>query len=270
MKTYSVLSYNRTGSTVVGQCLAAYFGLEYQAEITNIPDILMRYDKQGRSYTVDYTKSLPVGTFNKTYDIIKNRVEKTLLYDNPVPFSPGTAAFKNELSKRKDLLLYNAKSQYKSIFKIQTQKFMENFKDNHLLNDYTFIFCARRNIREQILSYLIAMETKLFHIGYENQIVNLPPVKITRDKFLYCLQGLKYTNQMFELHRDKIETVIYYEDWQDDTSKILPLLGFKHIPAKTFKKINYSVGPKQNLVENLQEVYEWMDNESEFNYEYKL
>jgi len=270
MKTYSILSYNRTGSTVVGQCLAAHFGLEYQAEITNIPSVLMRYDETGKSYNVDFKPPLPEGTFNKTYDIVEGRVQKTLLYKNPEPFCPGTSSFYNEVTKRKNLLLHNRTSQYKSIFKIQPQTFCNNFKDQNILDGYTFIFCARRDIREQILSYLIAMHTKLFHIGYQDQVVDLQPVTITRDKFLFCLEGLRQTNQMFELHRDKIETVIYYEDWQDDTSKILPLLGFKHTPAKTFKKIKYSVGSKHNLVNNLQEVYDWMDNEPEFNYTYRL
>ena len=39
---------------------------------------------------------------------------------------------------------------------------------------------------------------------------------------------------------------------------------------KTFKKIKYTVGEKHKLVNNLQEVYDWMDNEEEFNYTYKL
>lgn len=270
MKTYSVLSYNRTGSTVVGQCLAAYYGLDYQAEITNIPSVLMRYDETGKDVNVPYKIPLPQGTYTKTYTITNKRVERIFNYDNPKPFIPESEAFDLEVEKRSGLIRYNSNSEYKSIFKIQPQTFCNNFKDQSILDDYTFIFCARKDIYEQILSYLVAMNTRLFHVGYDDQIVDAKPITITRKQFKFCLDGLRQTNQMFELHRDKIETVIYYEDWQDDTNKILPLLGFKYKPVNTFKKIKYSVGSKHNLVNNLQEVYDWMENEPEFNYAYKL
>lgn len=270
MKAYSILSYNRTGSTVVGQCLAAHFGLEYQAEITNIPSVLMRYDETGKDVNVPYKVPLPEGTYAKTYTITDGRVARIFQYDDPKPYIPGSKEYNMEVEKRSGLIRYNSTSEYKGIFKIQPQTFCNNFKDQSILDGYTLVFCARRDIREQILSYLLAMNTKLFHIGYIDQTVNLQPITITHKQFKFCLEGLRQTNQMFELHKDKIETIIYYEDWQDDTSKILPLLGFKHTPAKTFKKIKYSVGSKHNLVNNLQEVYDWMDNEPEFNYTYKL
>tara|TARA_B110000305_G_C19460497_1_gene653997 strand:+ start:71 stop:889 length:819 start_codon:yes stop_codon:yes gene_type:complete len=272
MKTYSVLSYNRTGSTVVGQMLAGYFGKEYQAEITNIPSVLMRYDENGNDVNVEFVKPLPKGTYAKTYNIQNGVVTRLMNYDNPKPFAPGTPEFNKEVSKRKALLQYNAQSKTKSIFKIQPQTFTNNFIDYNLLDGYTFIFCARRDIREQILSYLIAMNTKLFHIGYNDHIVNLPNISITKGQFKFCMQGLRDTNFMFEYFKNKgqIENIIYYEDWHDDTHKILPSLGFKHTNVETFKKIKYSVGQKNKLVNNIQEVYDWMDNEPEFNYSYRL
>lgn len=270
MKAYSILSYNRTGSTVVGQCLAAHFGLEYQAEITNIPSVLMRYDETGKDVNVPYKVPLPEGTYAKTYTIKDGRVERIFQYEDPKPYIPGSKAFDLEVEKRSSLIRYNSSSEYKSIFKIQPQTFCNNFKDYNILDGYTFIFCARRDIREQILSYLIAMNTKLFHIGYKDQIVNVDPVTIKRSQFDFCVEGLHQTNQMFEMHKDKIETVIYYEDWQNDTSKILPLLGFKHTTAETFKKIKYSIGAKQKLVNNLEQVYDWMDKEKVFEYTYQL
>jgi len=272
MKTYSILSYNRTGSTVVGQVLAAYFEKEYQAEITNIPDLLMRYDSYGKSYTVDYQKPLPKGTFNKTYDVVNGQVVKTLLYDNPKPFVYGSEIFFNEVEKRKNLIRHNSRSASKSIFKIQCHKYLDLFNDLEVLHDYNFLFCTRRDLKEQILSYLVAMETKLFHIGYNDQIVDTKCIDINKDKFNYCVKGLKATRKMFEYFKDRnqIDKIIYYEDWQDDTNKILPLLGLKHKPVETFKKIKYTVGSKHNLVNNLQEVYDWMDNEPEFNYTYRL
>lgn len=270
MKTYSILSYNRTGSTVVGQCLAAYFGGEYQAEITNIPSVLMRYDENGNDINVPFNQPLPKGTYVKTYCIKDGYVVRDLIYDDPEPFVPGTENYKKEVAKRLDLIKYNRISIDKSIFKIQPQSFTSNFTDYSALDGYTFVFCARKDIREQILSYLIAINTKLFHVGFVEQSVDLPKITITKDQFDFCVQGLRQTNKMFEACKHNIETIIYYEDWQDDVSKILPLLGFKHTPAKTFKKIKYSAGSKHNLVNNLQEVYDWMENETEFNYTYRL
>lgn len=272
MKTYSILSYNRTGSTIVGQCLAGYFGKEYQAEITNIPSVLMRYDETGKDVNVPFEQPLPYGTYVKTYDIVEGEVKRILNFDDPKPFKHGTEEHQIEVEKRIKLLQYNAQSNTKSIFKIQPQTFEQNFYNPDLLKDYTFIFCARKDIKEQILSYLIAMETKLFHVGFEDQIVNVPKVTIKRKSFDFCLEGLRITNKLFKHYKSKnqIAKIIFYEDWQDDISKILPLIGFKNVPTNTFKKIKYTVGSKQNLVNNLEQVYEWMDNESEFDYTYKL
>ena len=272
MKTYSILSYNRTGSTVVGQCLAAHFGSEYQAEISNIPSVLMRYDENGNDINVPFKQPLPKGTYVKTYTIENGYVKRLLKYNNPEPFILGTNRHKLEVDKRIGFLNYNLNSEYKSIFKIQPQSFMQNFGNLEVLNGYSFIFCARKDIREQILSYLIAMETKLFHIGYDEQVVDMQAITIKRKHFDFCLEGLRLTNKMFEYFKEQkqIEKIIYYEDWQEDTSKILPLLGFKHTPANTFKKIKYTVGEKHNLVNNLEQVYDWMNNAEEFNYTYKL
>jgi len=272
METYSILSYNRTGSTVVGQCLAGHFGQEYQAEITNIPSVLMRYDDNGNDINVPFKKPLPEGTYVKTYEIQEGYVKRYLEFDNPEPFIFGTSRFTKEVEKRKKLLKYNCKSKNKSIFKIQPQSFMENFNEPKILDGYRFIFCARRDIREQILSYLVAMETRLFHIGYNDQIIHLDKITIKRKYFDFCIDGLKLTNKLCEYYKstNQIGKIIFYEDWQDDVSKVLPLLGFKHSPTITFKKIKYSVGSKHNLVNNLEQVYKWMDNAEEFNYTYRL
>ena len=272
MKTYSILSYNRTGSTIVGQCLASYFGLEYQAEITNIADVLMRYDETGKDVNVFYKTPLPQGTYAKTYDICNNRVERILNYNNPKPFIIDSKEYQEEVSKRIQLLKYNKNSKYKSIFKIQPQKYVLHFKDPKILDGYNFIFCARRDIKKQIISYLIAMETKIFHIGYIDQTLDISPITVTKKRFDHCLEGLKQTNQLFEYYKEnnQIEKIIYYEDWEDDVNKILPLLGFEHTSAKTFKKIKYTVGSKFKLVKNLEEVYDWMNNEPEFNYTYSF
>ena len=272
MKTYSILSYNRTGSTVVGQCLAGYFGKEYQAEITNIPSVLMRYDETGKDVNVPFTDNLPEGTYVKTYDIIDNEVKRIFNYDNPKPFEIGTYSHKQEVDKRKTLLRFNKDSKNKSIFKIQPQTYMTHFRDLEFLEDYSFIFCARKDIKEQILSYLAAIETKIFHIGYDDQIVNVPQITISRKNFEYCLEGLIITNKLFEYFKDKnqIEKIIFYEDWEDDQNKILPLLGLENKQVNTFKKIRYSVGSKHNLVNNLEEVYDWMNNAEQFNYTYRI
>lgn len=272
MKTYSILSYNRTGSTVVGQMLAGYFGKEYQAEITNMSDVLMRYDETGKDVNVPFKNNLPKGTYVKTYDIIDNGIKRIFNFKNPKPFIIGSYDYKQEVDKRKKLLQFNKNSNNKSIFKIQPQTYMINFRDLEYLEDYSFIFCARRDLKEQILSYLIAMETKIFHIGYDDQVVDAPNITISRKNFEYCLEGLIITRNLFEYFKEKkqIDKIIFYEDWQNDTNKILPLLGFKNTPTKTFQKIKYTVGEKHKLVNNLQEVYDWMDNAEEFNYTYKL
>ena len=272
MKNYSILSYNRTGSTVVGQMLAGYFGKEYQAEITNMSTVLMRYDETGKDVNVPFSDNLPDGTYVKTYDVIDEEVKRIFNYNNPKPFEIGTYEYKQEVEKRKRLLEYNKNSDNKSIFKIQPQTYLTHFRDLEFLEDYDFIFCARRDIREQILSYLIAMKTKIFHIGFNNQVVDVPRITINRKNFEYCLEGLIITNKLFKYFkgRKQIDQIIFYEDWEDDTNKILPLLGFKNTPTKTFKKIKYTVGEKHKLVNNLQEVYDWIDNEEEFNYTYKL
>ena len=272
MKTYSILSYNRTGSTVVGQMLAGYFGKEYQAEITNMSTVLMRYDETGKDVNVPFKNNLPKGTYVKTYDIIDNEIKRIFNYNNPKPFIIGSYDYKQEVDKRKKLLQFNKNSNNKSIFKIQPQTYMINFRDLEYLEDYSFIFCARRDLKEQILSYLIAMQTKIFHIGYDDQVIDAPNITISHKNFEYCLEGLIITRNLFEYFKEKkqIDKIIFYEDWEDDTNKILPLLGFKNTPTKTFKKIKYTVGEKHKLVNNLQEVYDWMDNEEEFNYTYKL
>src|SRR6056300_417854 len=121
MKTYSILSYNRTGSTVVGQCLAAALNTEYEAEITNIPSILMRYDETGKDVNVPFKKPLPNGTYVKTYSVTNGRVTRIFKYDNPSPFIPDSEEYKKEVKNRIELIRYNLSSDHKSIFKIQPQ-----------------------------------------------------------------------------------------------------------------------------------------------------
>ena len=114
--------------------------------------------------------------------------------------------------------------------------------------------------------------SKIFHIGYDDQVIDAPNITISRKNFEYCLKGLIITRNLFEYFKEKkqIDKIIFYEDWQNDTNKILPLLGFKNTPTKTFQKIKYTVGEKHNLVNNLEQVYDWMNNAEEFNYTYKL
>lgn len=272
MKTFAILSYNRTGSTVVGQCLAQVHQKEYIGEITNIPFVLMRYDENGKDVNVPYEPPLPKGTYVKTYDQIDGAVQRSFLYDNPKPFDIGSERYYNEVIKRKQLLQQNVHNQDKSFFKIQTQTFAQNFQDPELLHGYSFVFCARRDIREQILSYLIAKHTKIMHIGYQDQTVDVPTFDIPRQHFDFCVQGLQETNRLFEYfkQRKQIDTVIHYEDWQDDVDKILPLLGYPTQSVETFKKIKYTLGHKSNLVNNLEQVMSWMQDPDVFEYKYTL
>ncbi len=272
MKTFAILSYNRTGSTVVGQCLAQAHQKEYIGEITNIPFVLMRYDENGKDVNVPYEPPLPKGTYVKTYDQIDGAVQRSFLYDNPKPFDIGSERYYNEVIKRKQLLQQNVHNQDKSFFKIQTQTFAQNFQDPQLLHGYSFVFCARRDIREQILSYLIAKHTKIMHIGYQDQTVDVPTFDIQRQHFDFCVQGLQETNRLFEYfkQRKQIDTVIHYEDWQDDVDKILPLLGYPTQSVETFKKIKYTLGHKSNLVNNLEQVMSWMQDPDVFEYKYTL
>lgn len=272
MKTYAILSYNRTGSTVVGQCLAQAHNKDYIGEITNIPEVLMRYDDNGKDVNVPYELPLPNGTYVKTYDQIDGRIQRNFIYDDPKPFVVGTQRYVDEVEKRKQLLTQNTINHNKSFFKIQTQTFVRNFQDNSLLDDYSFIFCARRNIKEQMLSYLVSKNTNIMHIGFEDQIVDVPTFNIKRKHFDFCVRGLKDTNLLFEHFKTlgQIEKIIYYEDWQHDVGQILPLLGFESQKVHTYKKIKYTLGHKTNLVNNLQEVYDWMKDDDIFDYKYTI
>lgn len=272
MKTLSVLSYNRTGSTIVGQAVASSLGLEYQAEITNIPDILMRYDENGKDVAVEYTENLPEGTYSKTYDIINDRVERSLNYNNPKPFIHGTPEYLLEVDKRSNLLRHNVKSSKKSIFKIQTQKFVEHFNDFKLLDDYSFIFCTRKDLVTQVLSYLTAINTKVFHVVKDTKTLEVKPFKIKKDKFDYIVRGLNNTHLMFEHYKmlGQISNIIFYEDWQNDPNKIFDILGLDRVPTDFWNKIKYNVNNFEEAIINIDEVKEWISNEPAFDYTYKL
>jgi hypothetical protein len=100
----------------------------------------------------------------------------------------------------------------------------------------------------------------------------VPTFDIQRQHFDFCVQGLQETNRLFEYfkQRKQIDTVIHYEDWQDDVDKILPLLGYPTQSVETFKKIKYTLGHKSNLVNNLEQVMSWMQDPDVFEYKYKL
>jgi len=272
METYAILSYNRTGSTVVGQCLAQAHNKDYIGEITNIPEVLMRYDNNGKDVNVPYELPLPKGTYVKTYDQIDGSVQRNFIYDDPKPFEIDTERYTAEVEKRKQLLKQNVKNENKSFFKIQTQTFVRNFGDNSLLDGYSFIFCARKDIKEQMLSYLVSKNTHIMHIGFEDQVVDVPTFNIKREHFDFCVRGLRETNLLFEYYkkRGQIHKIIYYEDWQHDVAQILPLLGFQSQEVDTYKKIKYTVGHKRNLVNNLEEVFDWMKNDITFDYKYTI
>ena len=271
MKTLAILSFNRTGSTVVGQCLAQAHNKDYIGEITNIPEVLMRYDN-GRDVNVPYEPPLPEGTYVKTYDQIDGRIQRTFMYDDPKPFEIGTDRYSAEVDKRKQLLKQNVLNESKSFFKIQTQTFLRNFKDTDLLDGYSFIFCARRDIREQTLSNLVAKNTHIMHIGFEDQTVDVPTFDIKRNHYDFYVQALRDTNRLFEHYKQcgQIQNIIHYEDWQHDVEQILPLLGFEPQPVHTYKKIKYTQGHQSNLVNNLEQVYEWMADDDIFDYKYTL
>ena len=110
METYAILSYNRTGSTVVGQCLAQAHNKDYIGEITNIPEVLMRYDNNGKDVNVPYELPLPKGTYVKTYDQIDGSVQRNFIYDDPKPFEIDTERYTAEVEKRKQLLKQNVKN----------------------------------------------------------------------------------------------------------------------------------------------------------------
>ena len=272
MKTLAILSYNRTGSTVVGQCLAQAHDKDYIGEITNIPEILMRYDENGKDVNVPYKLPLPEGTYIKTYDQIDESVQRTFIYDNPKPFEIGTERYLKEVKKRSQLLRQNVINQNKSFFKIQTETFLKYFEDTSLLDGYSFIFCARRDIREQILSNLVSKHTNIMHIGFEDQTVDVESFDINYQIYDFYVQALKKTNRLFEhfKQRGQIQNVIHYEDWQHDVEQILPLLGFDSQPVDTYKKIKYKQGHKGNLVNNLEQVYEWMADDDIFDYKYTI
>ena len=272
MKTLAILSYNRTGSTVVGQCVAQAHGKDYIGEITNIPEVLMRYDENGKDVNVPYEPPLPEGTYVKTYDQIDGSIQRTFMYNDPKPFKLGTERYTEEVKKRKQLLKQNLLNQNKSFFKIQTQTFVRNFEDTGLLDGYSFIFCARRDIREQILSNLVSKNTHIMHIGFEDQTVDVATFDIQRKHYDYYVQAMRETNRLFEHYkqRGQIHRVIHYEDWQHDVGEILPLLGFESQPVDTYKKIKYTRGHKGNLVNNLEQVYEWMLDDDIFDYEYTI
>ena len=266
MKTFAILSYNRTGSTVVGQALAQVLDLKeprsgekYCGEITNIAEVLMRFDENGRDVNVPYKLPLPEGTYVKTYDQIDGFVQRRKMYDNPKPFEMGSERYLQEVKKRSQLLRQNVANKHKSLFKIQTKTFVKYFKDTDLLDGYSFIFCARRDIREQILSNLVSKNTHIMHIGFEDQTVDVPTFDVKRNDYDDYVQALKDTNRLFEHYRERgqIQNVIHYEDWQHDVNHILPLLGFEPQPIHTYKKIRYKQGHKGTLVNNLEEVYEW-------------
>ena len=139
-------------------------------------------------------------------------------------------------------------------------------------NGYSFIFCARRDIREQTLSNLVSKNTHIMHIGFEDQTVDVPTFDIKRKHYDYYVQALKDTNRLFEHYRQRgqIQNVIHYEDWQHDVNQILPLLGFEPQSVHTYKKIKYTQGHQSNLVNNLEQVYEWMADDDIFDYKYTL
>ena len=115
MKTLAILSFNRTGSTVVGQCLAQAHNKDYIGEITNIPEVLMRYDN-GRDVNVPYEPPLPEGTYVKTYDQIDGRIQRTFMYNDPKPFEIGTDRYSAEVDKRKQLLKQNVLNEIYSAY----------------------------------------------------------------------------------------------------------------------------------------------------------
>lgn len=272
MKTFAILSYNRTGSTVVGQCLAQAHGKDYIGEITNISENLMRYDENGKDVNVPYKLPLPNGTYVKTYDQIDGSVQRTFILNDPKPFEIGSERYFAEVKKRSQLLRQNVINQNKSFFKIQTRTFVQYFDDTSLLDGYSFIFCARRDIKEQILSNLVSKNTHIMHIGFEDQTIDVPTFDVKRKHYDYYVQALKDTNRLFEHYRQRgqIQNVIHYEDWQHDVGQILPLLGFEPQPVDTYKKIKYSQGHQSNLVNNLEQVYEWMADDDIFDYEYTI
>jgi len=271
MKTLAILSYNRTGSTVVGQCLAQVHNKDYIGEITNISEILMRYDEDGKDVNVPYKPPLPDGTYVKTYDQIDGFVQRTRIYDDPKPFEIGSERYLEEVKKRSQLLRQNVENKHKSLFKIQTRTFTQYFNDTSLLDGYSFIFCARRDAREQILSNLVMKNTHVMHIGYENMTLDLPSFDVKYWHYRYYVQALQDTIRLFEHFRScgQIQNVIHYEDWQNDVEQILPLLGFNKQPVDTYKKIKYKQGHKGNLVNNLEQVYEWFkEDEDILDYKY--
>ena len=108
------------------------------------------------------------------------------------------------------------------------------------------------------------------HIGFEDQTIDAESFDINYQIYDFYVQALKKTNCLFEhfKQRGQIQNVIYYEDWQHDVKQILPLLGFESQPVDTYKKIKYKQGHKGNLVNNLEQVYEWMIDDDIFDYEY--
>ena len=278
METFAILSYNRTGSTVVGQALAQVLDLKeprsggkYCGEITNIAEWLMLEDKEGKQINVEYKPPLPKGTYVKTYDQIDGFVQRTRIYDDPKPFEIGSERYLAEVKKRSQLLRKNVENTHKSLFKIQTRTFVQYFNDTSLLDGYSFIFCARRDAREQILSNLVTKYTHVMHIGYDDITLDLPSFDLWYWHYRYFVQAFKDTIRLFEHFRSRgqIRNLIFYEDWQHDVEQILPLLGFDKQPVKTFKKIKYKQGHKRNLVNNLDEVYEWFEEDKDIlDYEY--
>ena len=280
METISILSFNRTGSTVVAQSLAQVLDLKqprsggkYCGEITNISTVLMRFDENGRDVNVPYKLPLPEGTYVKTYDQIDGFVQRRKMYDNPKPFEMGSERYLQEVKKRSQLLRQNVANKHKSLFKIQTRTFVQYFNDTSLLDGYSFIFCARRDAREQILSNLVMKNTHIMHIGFEDHILDLPTFEVKKYHYEYYVEALKDTIQLFEHYRKQgqIHNIIHYEDWQNDAEQILPLLGYDKQPVHTFKKIKYKQGHKGNLVNNLEEVYEWFKGDEDIlDYQYTL
>lgn len=280
METISILSFNRTGSTVIGQALSQVLDLKqprqggkYCGEITNIAEWLMLEDEEGKEINVEYKLPLPEGTYVKTYDQIDGFVQRTRIYDDPKPFEIGSERYLEEVKKRSQLLKQNVENKHKSLFKIQTRTFVQYFNDTSLLDGYSFIFCARRDAREQILSNLVMKNTHVMHVGYENIILDLPSFNVKYWHYRYYVQALKDTIRLFEHFRSRgqIRNLIFYEDWQNDVEQILPLLGFNKQPVHTYKKIKYKQGHKSNLVNNLDEVYEWFkEDEDVLDYEYTI
>lgn len=280
METISILSFNRTGSTVIGQALSQVLDLKqprqggkYCGEITNIAEWLMLEDEEGKEINVEYKLPLPEGTYVKTYDQIDGFVQRTRIYDDPKPFEIGSERYLEEVKKRSQLLKQNVENKHKSLFKIQTRTFVQYFNDTSLLDGYSFIFCARRDAREQILSNLVMKNTHVMHVGYDNIILDLPSFNVKYWHYRYYVQALKDTIRLFEHFRSRgqIRNLIFYEDWQNDVEQILPLLGFNKQPVHTYKKIKYKQGHKSNLVNNLDEVYEWFkEDEDVLDYEYTI